>query len=275
VERPRTIARGVELFPARTPTLPPATHTNSYALGDREVVLVEPATPYDDERAAWLDWARGFERAGRRVQAIVLTHHHADHVGGAALFARELGVPLWAHANTAALLPDLPIARHLDEGDVIELDGGVKLRVLFTPGHARGHVCLLDEAAGVIVVGDMVASEGTILIEPDGGDMQRYLVELERLALLDAAIALPAHGAPIGAPTALFRGYVAHRLAREAKALAALRDQPRPVDDLVLEVYADTPAALHPIASLSLEAHLVKLEREGAARRAETGWARA
>ena len=38
--RPREVAPGVEVFPARTPTLPPATHTNSYALGGAEVLLV-------------------------------------------------------------------------------------------------------------------------------------------------------------------------------------------------------------------------------------------
>ena len=56
--RPRELSRSVASFAARTPTLPPATHTNSYALGSREVLLVEPATPYPDEQRAWLEWAR-------------------------------------------------------------------------------------------------------------------------------------------------------------------------------------------------------------------------
>ena len=50
MSKPQTIAAGVESFAARTPTLPPATHTQSYALGEREVILVEPATPFEDER---------------------------------------------------------------------------------------------------------------------------------------------------------------------------------------------------------------------------------
>src|SRR5580700_12003489 len=97
VIRPREIGRSVSLFPARTPTLPPATHTNSYALGARDVLLVEPATPYADEQRAWLAWARGLVSQGRRLVGLVATHHHADHVGGLDVLSRELALPVWAH----------------------------------------------------------------------------------------------------------------------------------------------------------------------------------
>jgi glyoxylase-like metal-dependent hydrolase (beta-lactamase superfamily II) len=273
----------VELFPARTPTLPPATHTNSYALGGREVLLVEPATPYEDEQRDWLAWARGLASSGRRLVAIALTHHHPDHVGGAAFFAAELGLPVWAHRATAERLPELHVDRMLQDGEALVLDDEVpwRWRVLHTPGHAVGHVCLHEERTRTIVVGDMVASVGTILIAPGEGDMTEYLAQLERLALLDADVALPAHGDPIAAgvgpsPTELFRHYVKHRLGREAKVAAALANvgaEGESLQALVPVVYADTPPAMWPIALLSLEAHLLKLEREGRARRAIRGWA--
>jgi endoribonuclease LACTB2 len=267
-ERPVDVAPGVSWFAARTPTLPPATHTNSYALGEGEVILVEPATPFDDERAAWLGWARGMASAGRTLLAIFCTHHHPDHVGGADFFRRELGLPVWAHAATAARV-DVPIARTLGDGEVIALDGAVPQawRCLHTPGHAPGHLCLHEERLGVLVVGDMVASEGTILVDPVDGDMAVYLEQLERLARLGARLALPAHGRPIEEPEKLFRHYVAHRLIREGKVAAALARFPAgtSLEELTPIAYDDTPSFLWPIARLSLEAHLVKLVREGRA----------
>ncbi len=209
------------MLATRTPTLPPATHTNSYALGSRDVVLVEPATPYEDEQREWIAWARALASAGRNLVAIVATHHHIDHVGGIDVLAKELALPIWAHADTASQI-DMPVARMLADGDAIVLDGPAPetWRVLHTPGHAWGHVCLWNEDDRAVVGGDMVASVGTILIAPGDGDMRIYLEQLERLAGLDATLALPAHGEPIDEPSALFKHYVAHRLKREAKIVA-------------------------------------------------------
>jgi endoribonuclease LACTB2 len=264
--RPVPLQENVASFATLTPTLPPATHTQSYALGGREVLLVEPATPYDDERAEWLAWARGLESQGRAIVGIVLTHHHPDHAGGAAFFSQELGVPLWAHAITETLLPGVPIARRLDEGDVILLDGPepMHLSVLHTPGHAAGHVCLHAESDGVLICGDMMASVGTILIHPEEGDMQRYLQELGRLERLGARVALPAHGDPVREPDVRFRAYIAHRLMREGLVLAALAKLTGggTLDELLPIAYADTNPAIFPIARWSLEAHLIKLLRE-------------
>ncbi len=269
--RPREVAPGIEAFPARTPTLPPATHTNSYALGERDVLLVEPATPYADEQRGFVEWARGLVSRGQRPIAIFATHHHIDHIGGAQDLGRELGLPLWAHTLTADRLPGVPVDRRIEAGESLVLDGPSpqRWRALLTPGHAPGHLCLHEEERGFVVVGDMVASVGTILIEPNDGDMAVYLEQLERLAALDAKTALPAHGDPIPQPALLFRHYVKHRLAREAKVLAALHgfgDAGALPGELVPIAYADTPPQAWPWAALSTHAHLLKLACDGRAR---------
>ncbi len=268
VLRPRELSRSLSLFAAWTPTLPPATHTNSYAVGGRDVLLVEPATPYEDEQRDFIAWARALPTVGRTPIAILVTHHHLDHVGGVDVLARELALPVWAHAETAARMPDVAFACTLSDGDEIVLEGprDESWRVLHTPGHAPGHVCLFEETSRTAIVGDMVASVGTILIAPGDGDMSEYLEQLRRLARLNARLALPAHGEPIDEPTALFERYIAHRLMRENKVFSALKSAPpdgATVAALVPRAYDDTPLALWPIAALSLEAHLGKLVKEG------------
>ena len=264
---PRSLSASVELCSFRTPTLPPATHTNSYALGSREVILVEPATPYDGERRAFLEWARALHSSGRRLKAIFVTHHHKDHVGGAAFLARELALPLWMHAETEARLP-LTADRLLVDGEHLDLDGPMPTRwqVLHTPGHAPGHLCLYSAQTRETVVGDMLAGKGTILIPPasSDGDMTAYLEQLKRLEQLDAFVAYAAHGEPIEKPEKLCRAYTAHRHSREARILDVLTIAPgRTATELVATVYGDVPFASRPFARMSLLAHLEKLEREG------------
>jgi glyoxylase-like metal-dependent hydrolase (beta-lactamase superfamily II) len=200
-------------------------------------------------------------------------------VGGLSALRARIDAPVWMHHETARLLgPETRADRFLEDGDSIELEAGAhepprRVRVLHTPGHAPGHLCFLDEASRACIVGDMVASVGTILIDPHDGDMLQYLQSLRRLASLAPGLLLPAHGGPIDEPVRVLEYYVAHRLQREARIVAALEVQegPAPLQTLLPIAYDDTPRALYPLAARALESHLRKLQDEGRVHRDAQG----
>lgn len=254
------VAEGVTRVPVRTPTLPPATHTNCLLVGDRRVAVIEPASPYPDQQRA-ID--RAIAKHGGQVVAVLITHHHQDHVGYAGALRDRLGVPLYAHRETAARV-DFAVDRMLDDGDVVDLGDGMALEAIFTPGHAPGHLVYLERRSGIAHAGDMVAGKGTILIDPsDSGDMTKYLDSLERLALIGAEALVPAHGPVLRDPVGVCRQLVEHRKMRERKVVAAIGTEGGTVGEVLARAYDDTPMLLWPLAARSLEAHLVKLVREG------------
>ncbi|MEW5741583.1 MAG: MBL fold metallo-hydrolase [Myxococcota bacterium] len=267
--------RGVFLYPLVTPTLPPATHTNAYVLGTGDCLLVDPGAPDDAEADRLVRFVKSLAPEGYRPRAVVLTHHHGDHVGGAKRVSEALGVPVWAHARTADRSP-VAVARLLEDGEVLSLDGPrpMRWRVLHTPGHARGHVTLVDEATKAAVVGDMVAGAGTIVIDPPEGDMGEYLRQLKRLADLPVGTLYPAHGPAIPDGVEKLNEYLAHRAWREAKVLEAVASFARPasVEELVPRAYDDVAAFVLPIAERSTLAILEKLAADGRVAQEAGGW---
>ncbi len=260
--------RGVWLAALRSPTLPPATHTNCWLLDvGGALAVVDPGSPYPEEQAeleSLLDLLAGEGLAAREIW---LTHHHADHVGGVGRLAAARGLPVLAHPETAARLPDV--------GPVTPLAGGTLLhgrfRALHTPGHARGHLAFHDERTGALFCGDMVSTLSTIVIDPPEGDMAEYLRSLERLGALAPRTLYPAHGPPAPDGAGKLAAYLAHRSEREAKIVAALAGGGT-LAEVTRAAYDDTPPFLLPVAERSCLATLEKLRAEGRARDVAGRW---
>lgn len=259
---------GVILLPLATPTLPPADRTNAFLLGTGERLLVDPGTPFEPEIARLVTALHSLAATGQgKVVAIWLTHHHPDHVGAVEAVRKALGVPVAAHRETAARLAERGIAvdRELAEGDRVVLAGEppFPVRVLHTPGHARGHLCFYDENGGSLLAGDLVAGIGTIVIDPPEGDMDAYLASLARLVDLAPRTLFPAHGPPAADAVAKLQELIAHRLWREERVLAAWRAGLREPREMLAAIYDDPPTQARPLAERQIVAHLERLRRAG------------
>ncbi|HFE45951.1 MAG TPA: MBL fold metallo-hydrolase [Nannocystis exedens] len=256
------IAPGLTTLALRTPTLPPATTTNTLIIGRQKLAVIEPATPEPAEQAILCSALAAKIDAGAQLVAIIITHHHVDHIAYAPGLRKRFGGRIMAHPATASRVP-FEVDDELCDADTIDLGAGFSIEALHTPGHAPGHLVIHERSTNVAHVGDLVAGIGTILIDPeDDGDMRQYLDSLARIAGLRLRALVPAHGPSSSTPTKLLSRTIAHRQMREDKLLAALQAGPLRREELLARVYEDAPRALWPLADRSLEAHMQKLEAE-------------
>lgn len=266
-------------FPLRTPTKPPATHTNCYLIySSKEILIVDPGSPYEDEQAALAKGVADLIAGGRTPREIVLTHVHPDHVAGVTALNDYLetnhnqSVRVAAHRLTAeSLKGEFPVDRFIEDNEVIALDGepAIALRALYTPGHARGHLCLYDERTGGLLSGDNVVGFGSVLIDPADGNMRDYLASLERMrALPNLSVLFCGHGPPVANPYEKIDGYIAHRLERERMILDAVRNGAATPKDIVARVYTDVSPKAYAMAERAVLAHLEKLETDGSVKSA-------
>src|SRR6266446_837427 len=257
-------------FPVRTPTKPPATHTNCYLIyNSSEILILDPGSPYEDEQHALAACIDELISEGRKVREIVLTHLHPVHVGGVNSLRAHLGesVQVAAHIETAQGLSDIKVDRLIHDKETIKIEGDpqIILHALHTPGHARGHLCFHDEQMGVLITGDNIVGLGSVLIDPPQGNMSDYLDSLLRVrALPNLSVLFGGHGPAMANPYKKIDEYIAHRHEREARILEAVRSGAATPKEIVARVYTDVSPKAHAMAERAVLAHLEKLEADGA-----------
>lgn len=235
--------------------------TNTYLLGNDEVAVLDPGPAIPRHVDAIL--AAG----GDRIRWIVCTHTHPDHSPAWQAVAEATGAQV-----IGALPADDPFqddtftpSQPLQHDDVLQTSE-FTLRAVHTPGHVSNHFCFLLEEEQMLFAGDHIMNGSTVVIVPPGGDMKAYIDSLRRLLDYPIAFIAPGHGEVMEDSRAIVEWLVAHRLKRERKVIAGLEQLDRATpEQLVQVVYDDVAVSLHPMAILSLTAHLIKLRDEARA----------
>ncbi len=190
--------------------------------------------------------------ADLRPEGVLVTHSHEDHAPLANPLAADLGVPVYGHGPGPAFNPDLRLA---DQDQVTV--GSDDVQAIHTPGHSRDHLCF--RAGDSLFTGDHIMGGSSVVVE----DMKAYLASLRRLQELSLRRLYPGHGLVMDDPAGIVAGYIEHRLEREQQVLSAVQTGANTVMEIVQAVYAEVDPALHPLAAMSVRAHLVKLDSEG------------
>jgi glyoxylase-like metal-dependent hydrolase (beta-lactamase superfamily II) len=227
---------GVALVRAANPGPLTLTGTNTWVVGGW---VIDPGPALD----AHLDAVAA--AVGASAAGIAVTHDHADHVEGLDALRERLG-------------GDIPVVSArggAHDGDVAD-----HLEVVALPGHSDDHLAFVAGSVGFC--GDAVLGEGSVFIS---GNLTGYLDGLERLRARDLDVLCPGHGPPIWDVRARLDQYIAHRLDREQRLVAALDRGLRSEDELLDAAWDDAPEQLRPFAAVSLRAHMEKLRAEGRA----------
>jgi endoribonuclease LACTB2 len=247
--------------------------TNTYIVGTgRRPILLDTGSGVPE----WLDLlVRALDDLSHtdKLDKVVVTHAHPDHIGGVKQLMGRFGrlevlKKAWPgkdDINGASMVV-------IDGGSVVRTEGAT-LRAVFTPGHAPDHLCYYLEEERALFTGDVILGAGTTVIPDDTGDLGQYMDSLKRLLQLDVQTIYPAHGPVIRNPKEKIREYIAHRELRERQVLEAIESGPLEVTAIVKKIYFDVPEYLHPAAANSVRSHLKKLRNEGRVVEHEDRWA--
>lgn len=261
------LAAGVRRLVAPNPSMMTGPGTNTYLLGTRAVAVLDPGPAIAEHIETIID------KSNTYLRWILVTHTHPDHSPGVRMLAARTGAEVLGMPAPDGDHQDKTFepTRVLNDGDVLETDE-FRLTAVHTPGHASNHLCYRLAEHNWLFTGDHVIDGSTVVIDPPDGNMQHYIRSLRRCKTLECAALAPGHGEVITNPDRAIDWIIEHRLQREAKVLAAIRENPGlTTEELVPHVYTDVDPALYRWAERSLLAHALKLEADGLAGTSDRG----
>jgi len=161
---------------------------NSYILLTKKPAIIDPSENVD----AILNHLKEHIKP-EDLEYIILTHYHFDHVFGVPKIKEETNAKIMIHESDARFL-DFKPDKLLKDNDVINLDN-FSLKVIHTPGHTPGSICLYEPKSKSLFSGDTFFTGGGIgRTDFPGGNAEELKKSIEKLSKLDVRILYPGHG---------------------------------------------------------------------------------
>ncbi len=256
--------KGIRQIMPLSHTLPPATRTNAFLIGDDQAkkTIVDPS-PKDEEE--YRKFKKTLQLFG--VDQVLITHHHPDHYERCNLLAREFNLPILLGQYTK----DKILTKHpnyfdgltviiLHEGDVVTTWLGHDVLVMEVPGHDEGQIAIYSKDLSWFLAGDLFQGIGTVVIGGEEGDMSKYFTTLSKVINLAPKILFPSHGIGLGGTTILEKT-LNHRKEREAQ-VYALHTEGLTSEEMLPRLYGEIDRGLWPYALENIKKHIQKLKSE-------------
>jgi len=267
-----TLEPGLRRIVAPNPSPMTYRGTNTYLLGDRDIVVIDPGP----EIFTHLDAILNSLQSDQRISHILVTHAHVDHSPLSRALALESGAPVLAYGpasrGQSAVMRALSATdsigggegidesfqpdRQLENGEILTI-AGQQIEVLHTPGHIGNHICLAWQ--GACFTADHVMGWASSLVSPPDGDLTDFMTSCAILRERPWRTFYPGHGAQIDNPAERLDWLIAHRKGREAEILKGLRHGPATAQALAQKIYTQVPTALLGAATRNVLAHLIDL----------------
>lgn len=247
-------------------TLPPAHSTNAFYFGDVDYpkVLIDPS-PQDEQTLKCFIYT--LEKASmRKIDSIILTHHHPDHHQFCTNLALHFNVPILLSKQTYDYITNIQNdyfanvkVQFINEGSMITKWLGHDVLTMSTPGHDRGQLSFYSDNLEFFIASDLFQTQGSVVIPLKEGDMDEYFTSLDRVIKLNPRVVVPSHGLPCGGIAHLERTKN-HRLLRQEQIRECLRMNMN-IDQILENLYQGIDDTLKPLAKMNIVSHLKSIQK--------------
>ncbi|MBN19267.1 MAG: hypothetical protein CL758_07345 [Chloroflexi bacterium] len=234
-----------------------------FVVGNDSAVFIDTAYGKKNEINSYLRlWE---EKLRPKLSAIILTHRHNDHIGGAIQLNKATdGTLICGDKEVSHITKSFnniikPIGTK--NGDKFNL-GGITLEIIETPGHTSGSICIFLHEQKVLFAGDTVLGGTTTAISPEQGNMSHYIDSLNKLINYKAKYICPGHGELINNPQEKLENIINQREKRENQILNILKDGDFSPEEMFSKLYKRLNKKLHREAIGQIKSHLIKLKNE-------------